>query len=215
MASFEIGDLISFTYPAIHQQGTRAHDKYPQVLVLHNNWQNNVHGLNFNYLTDDEINVIRMMIDPSFQLKYVEDLERKNPNLVKEFDRIIGRAGAATITSPFDFYNRVVKPFIKQRGWDPYRRYRPDKMTNVRTVQKQRVMTGEERRRLFGVEPRSGGRSEKEIMRDLAIKDVENKANPQEKRFITRLQGDALDLFNRYKKAFQFAKGPRLPTFRR
>jgi len=117
VAQVQIGDLVAFSYPAVHQRGTRAHDKFPSVLILHPLWRNNIHGLNFNYLSDDEINMLRMLIDPSFQLKYAENLMRKNPNLMREFDRIITQAANAVITSPRDFYVRVIKPIIITRGW--------------------------------------------------------------------------------------------------
>lgn len=145
----KIGDLISFSYPAVHKQGTKAHDKNPKVLVLHPEWGGTLHGLNFNYLTNDEVNMARMILSPKFQLQHKAALTRRNPNLVKEFDRIIGEAGAATITSPHDFYTRAVKPFIAVRGWDPYRRYSVGKMTNVRVLEPYEIMSGEKEPGLF------------------------------------------------------------------
>jgi len=219
MARLKIGDLAAFSYPARHLEGTRAHDKYPSVLVLHPLWKNNVHGLNFNYLSDDEINVIRMLIDPGFQLKYIENLSKKNPNLVREFDRIIGSAGNAVITSPYDFYSRVIRPFIITRGWDPYRRYVPSKMRGVRVVQPSSVITGESERWNFGAgRSRDRGRSEKDILKDLAGKEssapgFEGGMTPTEKRFVQRLQGNALTLFKQYKRKFEASRGPRLPTW--
>ncbi len=144
-----IGDLISFSYPAVKKQGTRAHDKQPTVLVLHPNWGGTLHGLNFNYLQNDEVNMVRMILSPKFQLQHKAALTRNNPNLVKEFDRIIGEAGAVTITSPNDFYKRAIQPFIAARGWDPYRRYRVDKMTGIRTLEPYAIMSGEKEPGLF------------------------------------------------------------------
>lgn len=146
---YNIGDLITFSYPAVHQQGTRAHDKYPQVLVLHNNWRGLVHGLNFNYLTDDEINTVRMFIDPAFAMQHRDNLKRKNPAQSAEFERIVATIQINDITSPGMFYEQVVKPFIVIRGWDPYRLYRPEKMTGVRILQPMRHMTGQDKPGLF------------------------------------------------------------------
>lgn len=228
---YNIGDLISFSYPP--PPSTQAHDRYPRILVLHPNSPTRrktiagykttessyTHGLNFNYLTDDEINLIRMMIDPGFQLKYFYNLRKKNPNLANEFERIINRAGNAVMTSPEDFYRKAIRPFIMTRGWDPYRLYVPDKMSSVRMVQSHRIMTGDEKAGLFGItKTRDKGVNEKEILKDLAQKDAEGRLgveNPQEKRFVSRLQGKARQLFDNYKKKFQYAKGSRLPTFRR
>jgi len=216
---FQIGQLVSFSYPAVHEQGTRAHDKRPKILVLHPGWRKGskllVHGLNFNYLTDDEINLIRMLIDPGFQLKYFDNLQKKNPALAQEFDRIIGRAGAAVITSPHDFYLKVIKPFIQVRGWDPYRLYDPAKITGSRVVQSTRKMVGEQRLYSFGTNPmRDHGRNEKDIVADLAQRKAEEEKGgpklltPQEERFIKRLHGSALAVFQNYKNKFQHMKGP-------
>lgn len=149
MAQYQMGDLISFRYPAVHKQGTRAHDKSPEVLVLHPNWQGNLHGLNFNYLTRDEINLIRMLIDPTFARQYKEKFNKRNPRLGQEVDNILNTARVADITSPGMFYNNIVRPFIKSRGWDPYRRYVPSKMSGVRVLQKRAHMVGEDKESLF------------------------------------------------------------------
>jgi hypothetical protein len=142
--AFSIGDLISFSYPAVHQQGTRAHDKYPEILVLHDNWQGVVHGLNFNYLTADEINTIRMIIDPYFEMKYRSELNQKNAAAFQELEKIITTSGNPPIVSPRVFYQKVIKPFIVVRGYDPYRLYRPEKMSSVRVLQNMRHMTGQD-----------------------------------------------------------------------
>jgi len=229
MSNFEIGDLITFTYPAVHQQKTKAHDKFPQVFVLHSNWRDNVHGLNFNYLSNDEINVIRMIIDPSFQLKYFFNLQKKNPNLANEFDRIMAAAGSSPpVTSPYDFYTKFIKPFIRIRGYDPYRLYNTGKMTGIRIVQRQRVMVGAAKAPLFGsTKVRDKGKDEKGILKDLAKRQVTQDQGgfpgsptsgpgyvltPTEKRFIQRLQGDAKGLFDKYKKQFTGARGSKLPS---
>ena len=215
--NYRIGDLILFSYPAVCQQGTRSHDHFPQVLVLHPNWQNNLHGLNFSYLTDDEINTLRMVIDPSFELKYAENMLRKNPQAMQEIDRIMATAGNANITSPLDFYRRVIRPFIMVRGGDPYRRYRPDKMTGIRIIQKREVLTGEQKMGIFGTKTfRDKGKDEKEILKNLAQVSVEEEQSmghgvltATERRFINRLRGGSLKLFDDYVKKFQAARGPR------
>lgn len=185
-----------------------------------------VHGLNFNYLTDDEINLVRMIVDPGFQLKYFENMQKKNPNIANEFDRIIARAGAANITSPQDFYLRAVKPFIQPRGWDPYRLYDPLKMENIRILQTQKQMLGESKMPFFGMNQNNGaGKDEKQIVSDLAMKKSQEEKtgikqlSPSENKFIHKLQGAAQRLFNNYKNKFQNARGPsmdnRAPNFGR
>lgn len=226
--NIEIGALINFSY-----QSPRSHDKFPEVLVLHPNWRfypnraggpPMLHGLNFNYLTDDEINLVRMIVDPTFQLKYFDAMEKKNPGMAQEFDRIIARAGAANITSPHDFYLRAIKPFIQVRGWDPYRLYDLKRLQNVRILQTPRQMTGADKFATFGVGPSRGkGKSESQIISDLAMKKAqEEKAgvkqlSPAEDNMIRRLQGNALKMFQQYKTKFSGARGPqinnRMPNF--
>ena len=87
---FGIGDIIAFSHNSEPKQGVRdvkamrqrtqsgqtsrkekpvvvdTHDRYPQVLVLHNNWQGNIHGINLNQLSQQEINYLTAIIDPFF-----------------------------------------------------------------------------------------------------------------------------------------------------
>jgi hypothetical protein len=147
MAIFHIGDLVTFQYPLIPQ--TRAHDKYPKILVLHDNWQGLTHGINFNYLTNEEINTIRAILDPFFEQKYREALSQKNPEAFKELESIITSSGNPKVTSPRDFYGRVIRPFIMARGWDPYRLYRPELMSGIRILQKEYHMTGKDSHEKF------------------------------------------------------------------
>lgn len=225
--TLQIGSLVSFAY-----QSPRSHDRFPEVLVLHPSWRfypNRaggkpfMHGLNFNYLNDDEINMLRMLIDPGFQLKYFQNMEKRNPGVAAEFDRIIGRAGAANITSPHDFYVKVIKPFIQPRGYDPYRLYDLGLMQNVRTLQSVQQLTGANKMSMFGKpKTRSAGKSEEQIVSDLAAKKANEEATgtkqltSTEDQFVRRLQGNALNLFNKYKHKFQAARGPtmdnRLPN---
>lgn len=167
MTDIKIGSLITFSYPAVHKEGTKAHDRFPRVLVLHPSWRKPseaggvplLHGLNFNYLSDDEINTVRMIIDPFYEMQYRDAMKRKNPNLYADLERLISSPGKGLggtwgqqataarnvrITSPQQFYQGIVRPWIRPRQWDPYRRYRPDKMRNIRVVTKAAVMTGEE-----------------------------------------------------------------------
>ena len=89
---FKIGDLIAFSYVSEPKQGVRDakamrtrtqsgetvwkkikpepefHDKYPQVLILHDNWQGNVHGLNLNQYSQSEINFINLRF-PSYYIR--------------------------------------------------------------------------------------------------------------------------------------------------
>lgn len=219
----QIGSIIQFSY-----QSRRSHDKFPRVLVLHGGWSSPdkgnkllVHGLNLNYLTADETNLLRFIIDPGFQLKYFENMAEKNPAIAQEYNKIIGQASNAIITSPHDFYIRVVRPFIQPRGWDPYRLYDPKLMLNIRVLQTQRQMLGEQKSQFFGMNPPGTGKDEKEILAGLALKqvaqskgtaDVNQRLTPAEQRFIRALRGKALQLFQSYKTRFSSMQGSKMVT---
>jgi hypothetical protein len=174
-----IGDLISFMYPAVHQQQTRAHDRNPHVFVLHPNWRGKVHGLNLNYLTADEINVLRMIIDPFFEMKFRSSLQRRNAQAFNEMEKIITSTGPnrnAKLNNPQAFYNGIIKPFISVRGYDPYRIYTPSKMTGVRVIQKAAKFTGEESLLKFKQEKEELGRAVKQALEKAKTPDEQRKA---------------------------------------
>jgi len=230
MARLIIGDLISFSYPAVHKQGTRAHDKNPKVLVFHPNWQGLVHGLNFNYLSDDEINTIRMILDPTFETKYREQLRRKNRSAYDELERILGGKephggltkappmavpiGGTTrvtkITSPRAFYYTMIRPFIFKRGFDPYRKYKPHLMTGVRTLEPARKMLGQESLRKFRAEQ---GKAADDIARMIAQartqeeKDAAQQAMANLQKAKTPQEKESV--LQWFKSKFQHFKGPR------
>lgn len=216
--AIQIGSLISFAY-----KSARSHDNFPEVLVLHPGWRKGntvcLHGLNFNYLTDDEINLIRMIVDPAFQLQYFQAMEAKSPGTAAEFDRIIARAGAANITSPLDFYQRAIRPFIQPRRWNPYRLYDVSKMQSIRVLQSMQQMTGANKKGWLAQQQaaaatRAKGTSEAQIIMNLAAKKAEEEKTgkkiliPAEVQMIARLQGQSQQLFQKYKTKFRYTKGP-------
>ena len=211
MANYRIGDLITFGYPAIHQQGTRAHDKAPTVLVLHPNWGGLLHGLNFNYLTPDEINTVRMILDPMFEMKYREALSRKNPGAFAELDNILsgkveGAEGpnsrVAKITSPRGFYMNIIRPFIVARSWDPYRLYKPEKMSNVRIVQTSAHMLGQDA--LAKYKAQRGDQMNK-------FPDLQSQQGQQQNQ---QQASSGRNVMQWFRDKFQNMRGPRTPGFK-
>jgi len=219
MMRLKIGSIVTFSYAS-----RRSHDRFPKILVLHPGWRTPgtsgdllVHALNLNLLTDDETNLLRMLIDPGFQLKYFENLVKKNPQVATQYNVIISSAANANITSPHDFYIRVIKPFIRLRSTDPYRLYKPALMINGKVLQTQRQMLGDQDIQFFGSNPANHGKDEKQILKDLALKKVapqraESPLTPQEQKFIRSLRGRSLQLFQSYKTKFQHMKGPQAIT---
>lgn len=133
----QMGDLITFDY----QMGKKIHDRTPKVLVLHPNWQGQMHGLNFNYLTEQEINYIKAVLNPIFESEIV----KKDRRIAIQMTRVRSIVDTLNITSPHDFYVRFVRGFIQPRGWDPYRRYLPERQRSLRIITASAVMTGDQR----------------------------------------------------------------------
>jgi hypothetical protein len=124
-AHFQIGDLVTFDY----SQGLQVHDKFPRVLCLHNHWRGCVHGLNFNYLSQQEINYVKAVINPDF----AKEISQTDPRIATQLIKI-SLIGTLNITSPHDFYVRFVRGFIRPRGWEPYRRYNINKIEGCRVT---------------------------------------------------------------------------------
>lgn len=146
MANFQIGDVITFRYSS-----KRATDPNPTVFVLHTNWQGMIHGLNFNYLTQVEVDVFRSLVNK----KFGKEMKKKNAFIkrrIQQHEEVAGEkrglkklfgkkqdAGKMLAQNPQQFYMKYVRPFIQPRGWDPYRLYRPDRMGTVHLKTTNRV----------------------------------------------------------------------------
>lgn len=137
---YQIGDLVTFSY-----RGKRVNDPNPRILVLHPNWNNLTHGLNFNYLTTQEQNYIKAVINPVFEAEIV----KRDQRIAIQMQRIQATLNNLSITSPHEFYIRFVRGFIQPRGWDPYRLYSPASIQNARVLTPQRVMIGDQKDTMF------------------------------------------------------------------
>lgn len=131
-SDIKIGSVVTFTY-----KGKVVHDRFPQVLILHKNWKGFVHGLNLNYLSDLEIRYIKSVLNPDVG----EKMSAKYP-LVRQMLKRVMNPSNLNINSPFDFYVRFVRNFIRPRGWDPYRRYNPNAVFNPKVIIRPDVLLG-------------------------------------------------------------------------
>lgn len=124
------GSIVTFTY-----HGKVVHDKFPQILVLHENWEGKVHGINLNNLSDNELNYLKAVVNPTF----ANEMIQKDPALAMELQRL---PKVLDIKSPYDFYVRFIKGFIKR--YDSYRQYSREKMQNIRIVKSREEFVGTE-----------------------------------------------------------------------
>lgn len=152
MSRFGIGDIIMFNYELGHKVNT----KEPTVLVLHDNWLCHtprdsllragrlppgngrcLHGLNWGKLDHDEQTYLRAVMNPMLALK-LSQKDQAFADKMEEIDQLTG----LEIHSPHDFYIRLIRPFIRPKAWEPYRRYRLDKMRGSFVVEDSMVLSG-------------------------------------------------------------------------
>lgn len=125
------GDILRFTYK---HQSVDEHTGPPQkeVLVLHPNWHNKIHGIDLKRLSPAERKVLEIVLDPK-----QKDTPSRIPlinNIRKRMDPI------EEIQNPQTFYAKFVRPFLN--GKDAYRQYIPHLMTGVTRTQKAQISTG-------------------------------------------------------------------------
>jgi hypothetical protein len=230
MARFQIGDIIQFTYEP-EQPPSKVHDKFPQVLVLHPDWQGLVHGLNLNYLSDDEKNVIRMILDPMFEMKFRDALRKRNPNLYDELESIItGKKGTGTAThmvhpppvssgptttvskinNPRAFYYNIIRPFVYTRGWDPYRKYKHSGIRGASVVTPASVVTGEESLAKFRKEREEmAARAKKALGEAKTVEDVKVAKEALEKIEKEKNMSQRKSLLTWFSERLKYWRGPR------
>lgn len=125
------GDIIRFTYK---HQSVDEHTGPPQkeVLVLHPNWHNKIHGIDLKRLSPAERKVLEVLLDPKMR-----DTPSRIPlinNVRKRMDPI------EEIQNPQSFYVKFVRPFLN--GKDAYRQYIPHLMTGVSRISQAKISTG-------------------------------------------------------------------------
>lgn len=124
---FQAGQFIRFNY-----RGFQTVEPDKEVMVLHPNWRNQLHGIDLKRLTPAQVDVLHQIMDPETKTKgsrvsLVNDiLRRMDP--VEE------------IKNPLTFYVKMVKPFL--RGADAYRRYNVPQMSNVTVLRESKVSGG-------------------------------------------------------------------------
>lgn len=114
-------------------------DPNKEVMVLHPNWHGKVHAIDLKRLTPAEQQTLHAIMDP--KVKAAVDagqwpVEGAPPYpLVRD---ILSRMDPAElIKNPLAFYQRFVKPFIRDK--DVYRQYWPRFISNVRVVEESKV----------------------------------------------------------------------------
>ena len=145
---FEAGQFITFTYnppaktlppPRPGQPPPPVSDKNKEVFVLHPNWHNKIHAIDLKRLTPAEGQVLRAIMDP--KTKAAVDAHQWPVEGVPPYplirDILSRMDPAELIKNPLAFYQRLVKPFIRDK--DCYRQYWPQYVYGVRVVQESKV----------------------------------------------------------------------------
>lgn len=141
---FVPGTMIRFTYN--HQSvDNQTGEKFKEILVLHPNWGNKVHGVDLKRLSPAERKVLEIVLDPK-----QKDIPSNIP-LVNSIKRRMDPI--KDIHNPMPFYVKFVKPFLN--GKDAYRTYIPKLMLNVTVLKDFSIATGRKpvSNPLFGNKP--------------------------------------------------------------
>lgn len=110
-----------------------------EVFVLHPHWNNKVHGLDLARVTPAEQQVLRAIMDPKTaeQVKAGTWPVEGVPNYPLIRDVCLRMDPTDLIKNPLAFYQRFVKPFIRDK--DCYRQYWPNYMYGLQVVQESQV----------------------------------------------------------------------------
>jgi hypothetical protein len=129
------GAFIKFRYvlpPEIVRSSPQVHDPNKEVMVLHPNWNQQMHGIDLKRLTPAQVDVLRLIMDP----KTKDDPAALNKYpLVKD---ILNRMDPPEmIKNPIAFYSMMIKPFLNRA--DAYRRYWRSRMMNTQVIESSKV----------------------------------------------------------------------------
>ena len=144
---FEVGQFITFTYnPPAKDTRARAglqtdpiQDKSKEIMVLHPNWHHKIHGIDLKRLTPAEGQVLHAIMDPETKRKVdAHEWPIQGVPAYPLIRDILSRMDPVElIKNPLSFYQRLVKPFIRDK--DCYRQYNPQYVFGVRVVQESKV----------------------------------------------------------------------------
>lgn len=145
----DYGDLVTFKYNPVNPRRSTSGGAPPTVLILHPNYGGMVHAIKWDLLSPGQQNIMRMILDPEFAEEKKQSLVRQDPQSVKLYDDVTQSATVEDIRRPEQFYNQVIKILIGrlkgQRQSDPYRQYRFDRISNIRTLTTSAIMTGKQK----------------------------------------------------------------------
>lgn len=116
----EPGHIVKFRYT-----GKDVHEPRPLVLVLNPSWEGKLHGLALHTVSEETLNDLYDIVKESLAAKVAKKLKLKWTPIKSD------------IRNPEDFYERRLKPFIREhfpKGESPYRTYTLKGVKNVRII---------------------------------------------------------------------------------
>ncbi len=161
---FEAGSFVSFVYnppappekrayvkmvlgPAGKPQPVQVQPKKPEapkdhnkeILVLHPNWHNKIHGIDLKRITPAESQVLHSIMDP--KVKSAVDAGQwpidnvPNYPLIRDILRRLDPV--ELIKNPIALYQQLIKPFIRNK--DCYRTYWPNYAFSLKVIKETNV----------------------------------------------------------------------------
>ncbi len=133
------GEVQRIENPAKPKPPKPPSDKSKSVLVLHPNWNNKIQAVDLARITPAEQQVLKAVMDPKVKAqidagKWPVDGVPPYP-LIRD---ILSRMDPVElIKNPLAFYQRLVKPFIRNK--DCYRQYWPQYVYGVKVIEESHV----------------------------------------------------------------------------
>lgn len=129
------GAFISFRYnlpPEIVRGSTEVHDPNKEVMVLHPNYNNQMHGIDLKRLTPAQVDVLKLIMDPATK----DDPKKLNKYpLVRD---ILNRHDPIELVkNPIAMYALLIKPFLNRA--DAYRKYWLSRMYSPKLIEASHV----------------------------------------------------------------------------
>ena len=124
------GMILRFNY-----REKTAFDKIPLIFYLYRDREKQmIHGINMNYLTNNEVNRMFMVISQKIDITLVEKHDTDNDlNSPYSFVKLKNK-GAIAKSEREELYNNTIKVFLRKRKLDAYRTYYFKSMANVKVI---------------------------------------------------------------------------------
>lgn len=134
------GSLKAMEIPGQPKPPEPPSDPHKEAFVLHPNWNGKMHALDLKRVTPAEQQVLRAIMDPATAtaVKGGQWPVEGVPSYPLIRDVLLRMDPTELIKNPLAFYQRFVKPFIRDK--DCYRQYFPQYVSGLQVIEESKVV---------------------------------------------------------------------------